>query len=106
MKTTNENCAGYIQLVFFDEATGEAVTIGGAGFLTDAEFDAAWANLPEHIAGPTSFQADRMDSNCDILDDKTVSAQTCELVMGKPITTLIIEGREKLAAEIAQFRNT
>lgn len=106
MKTNNETCAGYIQIVFFDETTGETVTIGGAGFLTKAECDVAWADLPEHIGGPTSFQADRLDGICDIVDDKTVNAQTCELLMGKPITTLIIEGREKLTAELVAFRNS
>lgn len=82
----------------------EVVTIGGAGFVTEAEFEAAWTNVPEHT-GPTSFQADRLDGQSDIVGEKTVTAQTCEALMGKPITTLILEGRAKLTAELAKRRS-
>ncbi|MBE0317760.1 hypothetical protein [Xanthomonas citri] len=41
-----------------------------------------------------------MDSNGDIIDDKQVSAETCESLMGLPIAQLIAEGRAKLAAEL------
>lgn len=99
-----EKCAGYINLVFFDDKSGEVVTIGGAGFLTDVEFEEAWANVPAY-RGASSFQADRLDARCDIVGEKTVDVVTCERLMGKPITTLIAEGRAKLAAELASFRN-
>jgi hypothetical protein len=87
-----------------EDKSGEAVTIGGAGFLTAAEFDEAWVAVPA-FAGPSSFMADRMDYQGDIVDDKTVSVVTCERLMGKPITTLIAEGRAKLEAELASYRN-
>jgi hypothetical protein len=101
---TEEKCAGYISLVFFDEVSGEAVNLGGAGFLTDAEFAAAWANVPE-FAGKSNYQADRLDAQGDIVGEKTVDVVTCEKLTGKPITTLILEGRAKLAAELASYRN-
>lgn len=100
---TEEKCAGYISLVFFDDKTGEAVTLGGAGFLTDDAFEAAWANVPEY-AGKTNFQADRLDAQGDIVDEKPVDVVTCETLTGKPITTLIVEGRAKLAAELNSHR--
>jgi hypothetical protein len=103
--TGEEKCAGFIQLVFFDDKSNEAITIGGAGFLTATELEEAWKSLPT-FNGKSSFQADRMDAQGDIVDDKTVDVVTCETLMGKPITTLIIEGREKLAAELAAFRNS
>lgn len=62
---TEEKCAGYIQLVFFDDATNETVTI---------------------------------------VDDKPVSAETCERLTGKPIAQLIADGRAKLGAELAEYR--
>jgi hypothetical protein len=102
--TTNEKCAGYISLVFFDDVTGEAVNIGGAGFLTDAEFEAAWTDVPE-FTGRSNYQADRLDAQGDIVGEKTIGVVTCEKLMGKPITTLILEGRAKLAAELASYRN-
>lgn len=98
-----DKCTGYIGLVFFDDKSGEVVTIGGAGFLSDAELKNAWADLPT-FKGKSSFMADRMDYQGDIVEDKTVDVVTCEKLMGKPITTLIAEGRAKLAAELASYR--
>ena len=99
-----EKCVGYIGLVFFDEKSGETVTIGGAGFIADAELEHAWDNVPV-FNGASSFQADRMDELGDIVGEKTVDVVTCEKLMGKPITTLITEGRAKLAAELVSHRN-
>jgi hypothetical protein len=65
--TDSQGCAGYIQLVFFDDTTGETVTLGGAGFLTKAEDDAAFA-------GESSFMADRLDANRDIVEMTSGSA--------------------------------
>jgi len=100
---TEEKCAGYIQLVFFDDTTNETVTLGGAGFVTKEEDDAAWANVPA-FEGESSFMADRMDANRDIVDDKPVSAETCERLTGKPIAQLIADGRAKLTADLAELR--
>jgi hypothetical protein len=71
--TDSQGCAGYIQLVFFDDTTGETVTLGGAGFLTKAEDDAAWANVAA-FAGESSFMADRLDANRDIVEMTSGSA--------------------------------
>lgn len=94
-------CTSYIQLFYCDDATNTAVPIGGAGFLTRSEGDRAWANVPT-CRGESDFMADRMDANRDIVDDKQVSAETCERLMGKPIDQLISEGRARLAAELAK----
>lgn len=104
MTNNNEQrIAGYISLVFFDDTTGEAVTIGGAGFVTDAEADDAWTNVPTFY-GKSNFQADRLDAQLDIVDEKTVDVVTCEVLTGKPITTLIAEGRAKLNSELDCYR--
>ena len=96
-------CVGFVQLTFFDDTTGEAVPIGGAGFLSRAEEDAAWSAI-EVFDGQSSFQADRMDAVGDIVDDKTISAETCERLMGRPIAELIAEGRANLATELASYQ--
>lgn len=95
-------CVGYIQLVFFDTASNEVTHLGGAGFITPEEDTAAWANIPA-FSGQSNFMADRLDANYDIIDDKPVSAETCERLMGQPIEQLIAEGRRKLAAELAEY---
>jgi len=102
--TGEEKCAGFIQLVFFDDKSNEVITIGGAGFLTAAELGASWDNLPT-FNGKSSFQADRLDAQGDIVDEKTVDVVTCETLMGKSITTLIADGRSKLAAELARYND-
>lgn len=102
-KMTEEQCVGFISLVFFDDTTGEVVTIGGAGFVTEAEFEAAWENVPR-FGGKSNFQADRLDAARDIVDEKPVDVVTCETLTGKSITTLIAEGRAKLAEELAAYR--
>ncbi len=99
----DEKCVGYIQLVYLDQSSGEVITVGGAGFLTKDEDDAAWGNIPTHPE-ETDFMADRMDADRNIVDDKWVSAQTCERLMGAPIAQLIAEGRAKLDAELAAYR--
>lgn len=105
MSTNTElESVGFISLVFFDDTTGEVVTLGGAGFLTEEEFETAWDNVPT-FTGRSNFQADRLDAQRDIVGEKTVDVVTCERLMGKPITTLIAEGRAKLAAELAEYRN-
>ena len=97
-----EQCVGFIQLTFFDDVSGEAVTMGGAGFVTVQEVDAAWANVAP-FDGESSFMADRLDAERDIIDDRTVSAETYEALMGKPIAELIANGRAQLAAELASY---
>jgi hypothetical protein len=97
-------CVGYIQLVFFDHTQGEVVVIGGAGFATRQADDAAWEDIPE-FSGETSFMADRLDAQRDIVEDKPVSVETCERLMGKSIAQLIADGRASLQAELAAVRN-
>lgn len=95
--SNQEECVGYIQLQFFDQATNQVVSLGGAGFITKAEDDAAWASIPV-FQGESAFMADRLDADRDIVDEKPVSAETCEMLMGRPIADLINEGRTQLKA--------
>ncbi|MEY2153066.1 hypothetical protein AB7849_19330 [Rhodanobacter sp. 115] len=87
-------CAGFIQLVFFDDRSNEALILGGAGFLTSDEWEAAWAAVPG-FNGHSAFMADKMDANRDILTDRTVSAETCTKLLGAPIDVLINRARKR-----------
>lgn len=100
MNTNEQQCVGYIQLVYADTASNQVITLGGAGFITHAEDEEAWANVAT-FDGATNLTADRLDANRDIVDDKPVSVETCERLMGKPIADLIAAGRAQLAAELA-----
>ena len=103
MSNQQEKSVGYIQLQFFDSKTNQVVCLGGAGFLTKAEDDAAWANVPA-FEGESDFMADRLDAEGDIVDEKPISAETCEKLMSRPIADLISEGRAQLKADLENLR--
>lgn len=87
-------CAGYISLTMADETNNQFVDLGGAGFLTKTELMQEWDHLPS-CAGDTVFVADLLDENGDIISDKPISAETIEAKVGKSISVLITEGRER-----------
>lgn len=103
-----ESCAGYIALMFIDDSNNECITIGGAGFLAVSERDQSWATIPTFSGLPehTNFMADLKDADGDIIEDKYVSAETCERLMGQPIQELIAHGRKTLNKEYAQYGRT
>lgn len=97
----NDPCAGYIQLVFFDDATNEVITLGGAGFMSEHDHADAWAAVPEFV-GESSFMADLMNANQDITEDRRISAETCEMILGKSVAELIAAGRKSLTEDLAR----
>lgn len=104
MENQREGCETYIQLQFFDTAANQVVLLGGAGFKTVVEGDAAWASIPV-FQGESAFIADRLDSEEDIIGEKVVSGEACEQLLGKPIADLMREGREKLSAFLKTVQN-
>lgn len=91
------NCVAYIKLVFHDAQKNAAIPIAGAGFIAQDKADAAWANIRE-FDGKSCFVADRVDAMGDIVDDKVISAETCEKLTGKSIAILLTEARAALLA--------
>lgn len=91
-QTKVETSAGFIQLCFCDEKNNRFVILGGAGFLTEQEVKLQWDSLPK-FEGKTSFIADLLDADKSIIDDRPVSAETCELMLGSTIAELINAGR-------------
>jgi hypothetical protein len=102
MSNSREKCVGFIQLQFIDEKLNQIVSLGGAGFETQEELDAFWASIPT-FQGHTTFMADLLDAERDIVDDKPISAEACEALMKKPISVLIEEGRAELMAYLAHL---
>jgi hypothetical protein len=91
-------CAGYIQFAFRDRANNEFVSLGGAGWLTEAELQQAWNVLPE-FPGNSDFIAVLLDEMVDITASKPVSFETVEVCLHKPIGALIEQGRKALQAK-------
>lgn len=103
-KTTEAPVFG-IRLVFADDKMNGVTTIGGAGWPSKPEQAKAWAAIPELQAGGLSeFLADLLDEHGDILEDKPVSAETCEALMGKPIAELIEAGRRSTCYTFGDFK--
>lgn len=101
----NTDCAGYIAFVMLDEAANRIITLGGAGFETDAEWESEWAALPvaEHH---TVFLADKEDAEQSIVADKPVTAETITAKLGEPIAVLIERGRVQAEKAEADFRKS
>jgi hypothetical protein len=101
-KPSEKPSVGFIQLVYFGDSSGEVLTLGGAGFITKSEFNAAWAALPSAI-DESDFMADRMDAQCDIVDVRRVSKSTVESLLGKPLAALVKAAKSRLAKEKADY---
>lgn len=95
-----------IRLTFVDDLKNGFTTIGGAAWETASEQAAAWQNIPALADGDESdFIADLMGPDgINVLDEKRVSAETCEQLMGQSIATLIEQGREKTCHTLADIR--
>ena len=93
-----------IRLIFADDSMNGVTPIGGAAWTTQEEQLKAWAAIPA-LAKPhdSSFLAELLDENDEIVDDMHVSAETCARLMGKPIDEFISEGRKKTAYTVEQL---
>jgi hypothetical protein len=77
------------------------VVRGGAGFISAEEDEAAWNNVKAFDSG-SNFQADRLDAERDMYEERRVSAQTCEAVTGaKAAVEIIFRDERKLAGHRA-----
>ncbi len=100
MNANEQGCVGSIRSVYADTTSNEVITLRGAAFISREEDDAAWANV-QAFAGATNLVADRLDANGDIVDDKPVSVEMCEVPMSASIEQLMAADRANLAGELA-----
>lgn len=95
-----------IRIVFSDDLMNGVTTIGGGGWLTKEEQEAAWAAIPDMgEESHSAFIADFVDENGDIVKDKRISAETCEALMGKPISVLIEDGRANTVYTLGEMKS-
>lgn len=85
-----------IRLTFVDDQKNGFTKIGAAAWLSKAEQEKHWSTIPALTAGDdSSFIAELIDADqWTINEEKRVSAETCEALMGKSIQHLIEEGRK------------
>ncbi len=105
MGASEEKYVGFIDLHFLDNTTNQIILIGGASFISEDEFATAWDRIPVFEGLKSSFVADRVDADGNILDDKDVSAEVCEHLTGRSISQLIEDGRAKHQALLKSISN-
>lgn len=95
-----------IAITFCDEQNNGFVTLGGAGWHDQAEWERQWAAIPESPVGaddPALLVADKLDDSDDRVDERFITAETAERLLGRPLVDLIAEGRANTAFTLGQL---
>ncbi|NVZ68215.1 hypothetical protein [Pseudomonas costantinii] len=74
------------------------VTLGGAGWETQGEWEFQWQYIYSSPLGsedPAMVVADKLDQDGERVDEKFVRAETVESLLDRPLAELIAEGRAK-----------
>ncbi|MCD8455811.1 hypothetical protein FUT69_04770 [Xylella taiwanensis] len=72
------------------------MTLGGAGWETKAEWEDQWNRIPESPFGwvdSSMLGLEKIDENGYQTDDRPITAETAEILLGKPIDVLIEAAR-------------
>ncbi|HFZ2532989.1 TPA: hypothetical protein ACIJ22_003443 [Pseudomonas aeruginosa] len=105
MKPKEKTPVWCIAITFADEENNGFVTLGGAGFESQAEWEAQWAQVPVSPLGnqePTKLILDKLDRDGDRIDEKLITAETAECLLGRPLAELIDEGRANTPFTVRQ----
>ena len=97
-----ENDAGMLVITFCDRANNQFVDLAAFSFPTAAEFDAAWASVPE-APDQTAFLVDRHTAEGHDAD-RYVTAEWIEARCGRAISDLIASGRSDLSQWMADWK--
>ncbi len=93
-----------IAITFLDSANNGIVALGGAGWPTRFEQDREWEKIPAASAGEdAALFADKLDHSGDRLEDRPITPSTVEALLGKPLETLIAEGRADFFSVLPRF---
>lgn len=103
--TTKKNWC--IAFVFCDQENNGFVTLGGAGWESEKEWDLQWQDIYSSPLGaddPAMLVADKLDQDGEQVDEKFVRAETVERLLGRPLAELIAEGRETTVFTYGEFK--
>jgi hypothetical protein len=95
-----------IKIVFCDEENNGFVILGGVAFETKSAWNSAWESIPQASDGwdnKDALCADKLDDNLDHVDERPITSATAERLLGKPIATLIEEGRAATCFALGQL---
>ncbi|MCD8459798.1 hypothetical protein LPH44_12050 (plasmid) [Xylella taiwanensis] len=88
-----------IFVIFTDTENNIFLTLGGAGWETKAEWEDEWNRIPESPFGSgdsSMLMLEKIDENGYQTDDRPITAETAEILLGKPIDVLIEAARSSL----------
>lgn len=94
-----------IAITFCDAEKNGFVTLGSAGWYDREEWSRQWAAVPGAPLGaddPAMLMADKIDDSGDLVDDRFITAETAERLLGKPLAELVAEGRANTAFTFGQ----
>ncbi len=104
MKAKNQTWC--IAITFCDEQNNGFVTLGGAGWHDQDEWDRQWDAIPESPLGaddPAMLIADKIDDSDDRVGERFITAETAERLLDKPLADLIAEGRANTTFTVGQM---
>ena len=85
-----------LRITFCDTESNGFVTLGGAGFDTESEWQQQWDSIPGADLGyadPAKLTLDKLDSAGDMVDERPITGSIAEALLGEPLETLISRGR-------------
>lgn len=95
-----------IAITFCDEANNGFVTLGGAAWNDPQEWNRQWSAIPASPRGsndPSMLVADKIDESDDQVDEKFITSETAEQLLGRPLDELIAEGRARTPFTLGQL---
>jgi hypothetical protein len=93
-----------IRITYADRKHNGFVTLGGAAWETTVEAEAEWKKLRAYQAPrKTVFLADRMTAE-GMTENYYLTGKTVEILLGKPLRTLIAKGRQNTCFTVRQLR--
>jgi hypothetical protein len=89
-----------LRVTFCDTENNGFVTLGGAGFDSEEEWQQQWDTIPAADLGyadPWKLTLDKLDQAGDLVDERPIARPVAEALLGEPLETLIKRGRASTA---------
>ena len=89
-----------LRVTFCDSENNGFVTLGGAGFETESEWQQQWDTIPAADLGyddPWKLTLDKIDKAGEMLDERPIARPMVEELLGESLEALIARGRSSTA---------
>ena len=89
-----------LRVTFCDSENNGFVTLGGAGFDTESEWQQQWDIIPTADLGyddPWKLTLDKIDQAGHMLEERPITRPIAESLLGESLETLIARGRSSTA---------